>query len=352
MLFLFFFHLIFIISFSLSSNFLLSTSSNPLFPSIISLISTFNSHFWCYFFWEYGSTPTSLFFLEFELPNSEILICITHSSPTALQKPHGHSTPLKSSGQNKRGGQKGMLSSETILSLLTQVTREQIRGLFIYILHHVQTKTLEKRNWLTSSSLDWKGTFVRLFISNYKSLRVKYQMEMNQTIPLWAESNFPCLAGATLLRSLSPSSSQPGQTNIVENRPPHHWIKKWFRTEQKKDNSTLLYSSAQHRNISKIQMRVTGLWCAHQPPPPRHACESCSPRQALFNLGTFWYIISLKWSKILLYFQAKSSSSLPCGFGTSAWEMPHFMLLKKHRIWSYAIACKNKEMIINNVNLV
>lgn len=47
-----------------------------------------------------------------------------------------------------------MLSSETILSLLSQVTREQIRGLFIYVvLQHVQTKTLEKRDWLTSSSL-------------------------------------------------------------------------------------------------------------------------------------------------------------------------------------------------------
>lgn len=51
-----------------------------------------------------------------------------------------------------------MLSSETILSLLSKftskVTREQIRGLFIYIvLQHVQTKTLEKRDWLTSSIL-------------------------------------------------------------------------------------------------------------------------------------------------------------------------------------------------------
>lgn len=104
--------------------------------------------------WEYGSMPASLFFLQFELPNSEILTCITYSSTAALQKPHGHLTPHKSSGQNKRGGQKSMLSSETILSLLSQVTREQIRGLFIYIvLQHVQTKTLEKRDWLTSSSL-------------------------------------------------------------------------------------------------------------------------------------------------------------------------------------------------------
>lgn len=66
--------------------------------------------------WGYGSTPASLLFLEFELPNSEILICITHLSPTALQKRHGHSSPLKSSGQKKRGGQKSMLSSETILT--------------------------------------------------------------------------------------------------------------------------------------------------------------------------------------------------------------------------------------------
>lgn len=163
-----------------------------------------------------------------------------------------------------------MLSSETIFSLLTQVTREQIRGLFIYILLHlVQTKTLDKKRLADIQQLGlMKGTFVRWLISKRKTLRVKHQTGTNRTIPLGAESNFPCLAGATLLRSLSPSSSQPGHTNIVENESPHHWIKKWFRTEQKKDSFTLLYSSAQHRIISKIQTRVTGLCYAHQPPPP------------------------------------------------------------------------------------
>lgn len=139
-----------------------------------------------------------------------ILICITYTPPTAIQKSHGHSTPLKSSGQNKRGGQRSMLSSETIISLLTPVTRQQIRRLFIYILlHHVQTNTLEKKRLavIQQSGL-MKGTFVRWFISKCKSLRVKHQMEMNQTMPLWEESNFPWLAGGTLLRSLSPSSSQ------------------------------------------------------------------------------------------------------------------------------------------------
>lgn len=125
-----------------------------------------------------------------------------------------------------------------------------------------------------------KGTFVRWLISKCKTLRVKHQMETNRTIPMGAESNFPCLAGATLLRSLSPSSSQPGHTNIVENESPHHWIKKWFRTEQKKDSFTLLYSSAQHRIISKIQTRVTGLCYAHQPPPPVNP----APLEKLFSI--------------------------------------------------------------------
>lgn len=111
---------------------------------------------------QYGSMPGSLFFLEFELPNSEILICITYSSFTALQKPPGHSTPLEPSGQNRGEGQKSMLFSETILSLLTQVTGEQVRGLFIYILlHHVQTKTLEKRDWADIHQFGlMKSTFV------------------------------------------------------------------------------------------------------------------------------------------------------------------------------------------------
>lgn len=171
--------------------------------------------------WEYGSRPASLFFLKFELPNSEILICITHSSLQPFK--NLMVIQLKSTGQNKRGGQKSMLSSETIFSLLTQVTREQIRGLFIYILlHHVQTKTLDKKRLADIQQLGlMKGTFVRWLISKCKTLKVKHQMEMNHTIPLWAEPNFPCLAGAILLRSLSPSSSQPGHTNIVENESPH-----------------------------------------------------------------------------------------------------------------------------------
>lgn len=146
--------------------------------------------------------PDSLFFLEFELPNLEILICITYSLTTALQKPHGHLTPLKSGGQNKRGGQKSMLSSETILSLLTQVTREQIRGLFIHILlYHVQTQNIRKKRLADIQQLV-PGTFAKWSTSKWKSLRVKCQMEMNRMIPLRAEPNFPNLAGATLWRSL------------------------------------------------------------------------------------------------------------------------------------------------------
>lgn len=288
MFFLFFPHLkfIFSIGFSLSSNFLLSTSSNPVLPSNTPNW-TFNSHFWCHFFSVYGSMPASLFFLEFELPNFEILICITYSSPTAL--PHGHSTPLKPSGQNRRG-QTSMLSSETILSFLTQVTRKQIRGLFIYILlHHVQTKTLEKREWLTSSSLDWwkvllSGGSSQSTRASELSIKWKWTNQcpcgQNETSHAWQE---PPSWGAF------PPAHPSLDTPTLWRMPPHQWIKMWFRIEKKKGNSTLVYSSAQHRSISKIQMRVTGLWCAHQPPPPHCTCDSCSPREALFNSGMFWH---------------------------------------------------------------
>lgn len=153
-----------------------------------------------------------------------------------------------------------------------------------------------------------RGTFIRWSISKCKSLRVKHQMEMNQMISLWAEPNFPYLAGATLLRSPSLSLSQPGHTNIVENGPPHHWIKKWFRIEQKNDNSSLLYSSVQHRNISKIHEGYQAVVCSPTS-PPHCACASCSPKTSPFQFGYVLVQFHYNWVKILLHFQAKCSSS-------------------------------------------
>lgn len=234
--------------------------------------------------------PASLFFLEFKHPNSEILTCITYSSTTALQKPHGHLTPCKSCGQNKRGGQKGMLSSETILSLLTQVTREQIRGLFIYIvLQHVQTKTLEKRDWLISSSLDWwevlsSGGPSQSARASELSIKWKWTKwslcGQNQTSHTWQEppswgarhSPYPSLDTPTLWRMgllTTGLKSGLGLSKRMTTLPC----------------CTVLHSTG----IFPKYTRVTRLWCAHQPPHPTVPVHPAPPKQAPFNLGTFWY---------------------------------------------------------------
>lgn len=109
--------------------------------------------------WEYGSMPSSLFLLEFELPNSDLYHLFITYSPSEISWSF-NSSQIKWAKQKRRAEKyvenHTSVSSETVLSLLTPVTRQQTRGSFIYILlHHVQTKTLEKRAWLTSSSLDW-----------------------------------------------------------------------------------------------------------------------------------------------------------------------------------------------------
>lgn len=247
-----------------------------------------------------------------------ILICITYSSPTALQKSHGHSTPLKSSGQNKRGEQRNMfritlqLSSETILSLLTPVTRQQTRGSFIYILlHHVQTKTLEKRAWLTSSSLDWWKVLLSCGSSQSaraSELSTKWKWTkkslcgQNQTSHAWQGRR------VTLSRSLSPSSSQPGHTNTAENRPPHHWIKKWFRTEQRRTtlpSCTVLHSTG---IFPKYKWGLLG--CAVLTHLPNLVVPvNPATLEKPFSIWACSGKISLKLSKILLHFQVKCSSS-------------------------------------------
>lgn len=238
--------------------------------------------------WEYGSMPASLFFLLFELPNSEILTCITYSSTVALQKPHGHLTPHKSSGQNKRGGQKSMLSSETILSLPTQVTREQIRGLFIYIvLQHVQTKTLEKRDWLTSSSLArWEvlssgGPSQGARVSEL-SIKRKWTKQslcgQNQTSHTWQE---PPSRGACHSPHPSPDTPTLWRTGLLTTG-----LKSGLGLSKRTTTRpccTVLHSTGLCQNIHEGYWAVV---CSRISPTP--PCL-CSPKQAPFNLGTFWY---------------------------------------------------------------
>lgn len=102
-----------------------------------------------------------------------------------------------------------MLSSEIIISLLTPVTRQHKKIIYLHSSPPCSNQHIRKKRLAVIQQSElMKGTFVRWFISKCKSLRDKHQMEMNQTMPLWEESNFPWLAVGTLLRSLSPSSSQ------------------------------------------------------------------------------------------------------------------------------------------------
>lgn len=171
-----------------------------------------------------------------------------------------------------------------------------------------------------------RGTFIRWSISKCKSLRVKHQMEMNQMISLWAEPNFPYLAGATLLRSPSLSLSQPGHTNIVENGPPHHWIKKWFKIEQKNDNSSLLYSSAQHRNISKIHEGYQAVVCSPTS-SPHCACASCSPKTSLFQFG--YVLVQFHYNWVKYCFTFKLNAAPPMCIWNLSMRNTSFAIMKK-----------------------
>lgn len=88
--------------------------------------------------WEYGSMPTSVFFLEFELPNLIVIQLLSNQV-----------------GKTKEEGREVCYLQKSLSHFLPQL-QGSIRRLFIYILlHHVQTNTLEKRDWLSSSSLNW-----------------------------------------------------------------------------------------------------------------------------------------------------------------------------------------------------
>lgn len=153
-----------------------------------------------------------------------------------------------------------------------------------------------------------RGTFIRWSISRCKSLRIKHQTEMNQTISLWVEPNFPYLAGATLSKSLSLSSSQPGHTNIVENGPPHHWIKNGLGLSKRMTTRpccTVLHSTGLFPKYTWGLLSCGVLTNLPHPTVPVHPAPQNKPLSIWVCSGT----ISLKLSKILLHFQAKCSSS-------------------------------------------
>lgn len=144
--------------------------------------------------------PASLFFLEFELPNSDLYHLLITDSPSEISWSF-NSSQIKWAKQ-KRRAEKYVQNHTSVIfrnhSLTSYPSYKAANQRIIY-LHSsppCSNQNIRKKSLADIQQLGlMKGTFVMWFISKCKSLRVKHQMEMNQKIPLWAESNFPCLAG-------------------------------------------------------------------------------------------------------------------------------------------------------------